>query len=83
MGAAAFLGKLRMVLCQQQQELSMGWHRRENPKGAAAVQTGIEKSNEPGQLVPMPQKSQLSTQKGHSWRDRLRQGVSAGGQGQD
>lgn len=66
MGAAVFLGKLlRMVLCQQQQKPGMGWHRKENPKGAAAVETGIKRAMNLASRSPWPKKSQLSTQKGH------------------
>lgn len=66
MGAAVFLGKLlRMVLCQQQQKPGMGWHRKENPEGAAAVETEIKRAMNLASRSPWPKKSQLSTQKGH------------------
>lgn len=82
MGAAVFLGKLlRMVLCQQQQKPGMGWHRKENPKGAAAVETGIKKGNEPGQQVSMAQKKSTLHTKGTLSPLRERQDVRAGGPG--
>lgn len=65
-GAAVFSGKtLGMALPQQQQKLGMGWHRAENPKGAAAAEAEGTQGGEPSKHVPKLQKSQLSTQKGH------------------
>lgn len=65
-GAAVFLGKpLGMALPWWQQKLGKGWHRAENPAGAAAVEAGGRQGNGPSQHISMPQKRQLSTQKGH------------------
>lgn len=58
MGAAVFLGKpLRIALPWWQQKVGMGWHRAENPKGAAAADAGGGQGDGPGQHVSMHQKS--------------------------